>query len=416
MHRFSLPGIAIFSLGLCAVPLALTLSSCQRPAEKEASTLRVGLGGWMTSQFPVLANLSARFASSNDVSLKLYKFGAAPPPYIMQFRQGRCDEDVILASRFDRFAAVRIGGLEDLGPLLPDVPDRLIGPALREARRTGAFREVPYLGEVMVLNYNRRLLTELGISTPAKNWAELQAQAEQIHLQRPNLTPVGLVLNADSEVYYYYPALLGLAGTCEDQKGWPLTDTPAALAALKTLQDWRHRGLCNGVGVDSFSLFRSGDAVYFISWASHGSMAASSLGSENVGFVPLAGPAYVSFHRGVVPSHRPHPALAAHYLRDVMLSPAFQQAIYAAGKVGVLKEDFASTRLPAAILPLRDQLEHGSIGPSTPYNIDRVNLAIHQAVQGVATGQLTPEEAIRQMTAASRAEQAAIQERQAAQP
>lgn len=359
----------------------------------------------MLAQFPVLAEVSEKFTQSEGAGpVKFYKFGAAPPPYIMQFRKGRCDEDVILASRFDRFAAAKLGALEDLEKWLPGTLDTLIAPAAQEACRTGKFREVPYLGEVMVLNFNRQILAEAGIKTPASNWRELEEHANILLAAKPRATPLALVLNADSEVYFFYPMLLGLAGTCSDKDGWPLTDGPAVAEALNSLRRWREKGLCNGVGADAFSLFRSGDAAYFISWASHGTMAAASLGPGNVGFAPLPGPAYVSFHRGVVPKDRPHVGMAARYLSEVLLADEMQHAIFAAGKIGVRKVDFESADLPAAIRPLRQHLEHGSSGPTAPFNLDKLSLAIHKAVQGVATGQLTTGEAISTMTSTREAE------------
>lgn len=365
----------------------------------------------MLAQFPVIAELSRKFAQSEAAGpVKFYKFGAAPPPYIMQFRKGRCDEDVILASRFDRFAAAKLGALEDLEKWLPGTLDSLIAPAAREACRTGEFREVPYLGEVMVLNFNRQLLAAAGIQTPATNWRELEEHAGILLAATPRVTPLALVLNADSEVYFYYPMLLGLAGTCAETDGWPLTDGLAVTEALNSLRRWREKGLCNGVGADAFSLFRSGDAAYFISWASHGTMAAASLGDANVGFVPLPGPAYISFHRGVVPKGRPHAGMAARYLSEVLLSDEMQRAVFAAGKIGVRKADFFEAEdLPPSVRPLREHLENGSSGPTAPFNLDKLNLAIHKAVQGVATGQLTTGEAISDMTSTRDAERKATQ-------
>lgn len=394
-------------LGTMIVIIVLTACGMQK---SQPPTLRVGLGGWMLSQFPVLRELSEHFSEEYKLLIKFYKYGAAPPPYIMQFRRGRCDEDVILASRFDRFAAARIHALENLSQNLPPgTLGRLIEPAAREAQRTGSFVELPYLGEVIVLNYNRRLLAEAGISEPARSWEELEKQAAIIKTKLPRITPLALVLNADSQVYFYYPMLLGLAGTCEDSQGWPLTKGDATRTALQKLQDWSTAKYCNSVGSDAFSLFRSGDAAYFISWASHGAMASSSLGDDMVGFVPLPGPAYISFHRGAVPKASRLPNEASQFLNDVLLSPAMQSAIYACGKVGVLKADYDSGQLPPWVATIRRQLEHGSIGPSAPYNLEKMELAIHQAVQGVSMGQLSPDQAMKEMTAARMANEALAQ-------
>lgn len=354
----------------------------------------------MLSHFPPLKELSRQFAESHGLAnVKFFKYSAAPPPYIMQFRYGRCDEDVILASSFDRFTAARLGALVNLEEMLPPGTfDRLIEPAVAEARRTGSLIELPYLGEVMVLNYNRKLLAAAGIKEPARTWQELGDQATLIKKNCPGVTPVALNLRESCQTYFYYPILLGLAGTCETSGGWPITEGPVASAALHLLAHWMQAGFCNSVGEDGLSLFRAGQAAYFVSWASHGAMGKVSLGEDAVDFVPLAGPALTSFHRGDVPKTAWSPELASQYLCEVMLSPEMQKAIYDAGKIGVLKADYDSGKLPAWAMSLREQLKHGSIGPTAPVNMEKLERVMHNAIQGVAIGSLSVEQAMQEMT------------------
>lgn len=384
--------------------VAVALVSCGgQKGEGGKDVLHVGLGGWMLSQFPAIVTASEAFSQRRETTVKFYKYGAAPPPYIMEFRYGRCGEDVILAGRFDRMAAAKLGALVDLEKTLPpDTFGRLIDPAAAEAMRTGKFTDLPFLGEVMVLNYNRTLLAKAGIAEPARNWEELEDHAARLRQASPRLVPVAVVLNSDSQVYFYFPSLLGRLGTCEDKKGFPLTEGPAAKEALQRLARWRQAGYCNGVDADAFSLFRSGDAAYFISWASHGAMARASFKEGEIGFVPLAGPAFISFHRGVIPKTTRFPELSGQFLSEVVLGPELQSAIYASGKVGVLKEDFASGRVPAWVMPLREQVEHGSIGPTAPMNLESLDHAIHKALQGIAAGLISPDQAMADMTAARR--------------
>ncbi len=359
----------------------------------------------MLFEYPMLLDVAQDWERKQaDIAVEFVKFGDEPPRYIMQWGQGRSDHDLVLGTSdgIDMFAAVRMGFLADLSERVPgDVWDSLIPSAQNESLRYGGRVNVPVFGEIMVLNYNRDLLREAGIDTPAESWPELEEHAKAIAAALPGKIPIGIRLYEYSDIYWMTPALLGLTGTTEDADGWPLTNGPAVEESLTMLRRWVESSYCNSVDVHPEDAFRSGDAAYFISWASHGSWARRTLGEDVVGVAPLpGGRAYVSFHFGAVPVFGDTVDEAAAFLAEGMLSDTMQRGVFASGKMGVRARDYAAGDIPAWMLPLRQAMEGGYTGVSVQRNIRELNFRIHEIVQAVASGTVTPQQAMERMTQA----------------
>ena len=379
----------------------------QDGAGEHGAALKVGLGAWMLFEYPMLADVARAWERGQaNIAVEYAKFGDEPPRYIMQWRQGRSDHDIVFGTSdgIDMYAAVRMGALADLSGLVPaDTWAGLIPSAQNESLRYGARVNVPIFGEIMVLNYNSDLLRQAGIAAPAGSWQELERHAETIAAALPGKIPIGVRLYEYSDIYWLTPTLLGLAGTTEDEEGWPLTTGPAVEESLNMLRRWVERGYCNSVDVRPEDAFRSGDAVYFISWASHGSWARRTLGDDAVGVAPLpGGRAYVSFHFGTVPVFGENVDKAAAFLAEGMLSDAMQQGVFDSGKMGVRAKDYASGDIPEWMLPLRTAMEGGYTGVSVQRNIRELSFRCHEIVQAVASGSMTAAQAMENMTQARR--------------
>ncbi len=389
------------ALAGAAVCLALSgTAGCSGRGKEDPGLVRVATPSWMFRDFSAALDAMKRdFQDRHEgVRVRYDKFTEPPPQYLLQFRQQRTEQDVILAGGLgsDLFSVMKIRAAEDLGQAVaPEVWGRLIGPAQAAAGRFGAYRGVlPYLGEVMVLNYNRVLLREAGIEGPARTFEELERQAEIIRQRLPTKLPVGVRTYNHASVYWLTPLLLALKGTAHGDDELPLTDGPEVEQALVMLKRWVDKGYANKVDSRPDDMFRSGDAVYYICWASHGSWARRVLGDDVIAVAPLPGKTLISFHGGTVPVFAADPGLAVRWMVDELLSDTMQQAIYTSGKMGVLRKDYEQGNLPGWMFPLREAMENGYVGGLSRFNIYELELAMNDAIQGIVTGQFTPKEAM----------------------
>lgn len=404
MHCAKISWLVLLVIGLSIVLLCSGCPSKSGSAGK-TKTLTVAVGGWMLTEFPELIDMAKEFSQRHPgYTIEYQKTDLATAPFMLQFRQKRTDYDVILGNPtgLDPFAASRINALVKMPDKIDNtVWGNLLDSANAESKRYPGRTTLPYLAEVMVLIYNKSLLSKAGISKPATTWEELEAQAKIIKVKFPDKTPVAVRLEDYSTVYWLRPTLIGLRGTMSDSEGWPLTNDPGVQTSLAMLQRWEKNGYCNGLGVKDIDLFRSSDAAYDITWASRRSWAATELGEKNIGVAPLpGGRAFVSYHFAVVPVYGKDVDMSCKFVTEVMLSDRMGKAFMRMGKMPARKDFYVADKAPAWILALKPALEKGDIGPDAPYGMAALDLALDKEVQAVASGTKAPEKAMADMQAA----------------
>ena len=287
---------------------------------------------------------------------------------------------------------------------------------------------LPWLGEIMALNYRKDVLAEEGLT--AKDVPETYGQLEQVakRLRNPEKKQFGVTFDFSPNFFAqnaYVPMLRALRGTVTDDKGRLDVSSPEARRTFETLKRWYVEGLMPKGALTPYQSaddFRAKIAVFFPNWQSRGFWAIREMkdGEKHIGIGPSPSSkrvgALVAHYIGVVPKASPVAKEAARVLLEAFCYD-LQPGVGKAGKMIVInypydrqRSDYhpaeapkeiaalrslvdAKYRLPEWMLALRPTVDKGYCIPD-PLTWQRVSDIVGIEFQKYLNEDITAEEAL----------------------
>ena len=213
---------------------------------------------------------------------------------------------------------------------------------------------IPLVGEVVGIVCNVPMMKEAGLVDdqgeiiPAKTWNELYDYAKK--LTKDGQTGFGIDWGSNMMLYTYEACLNGVAGTIFKDDGKTLEFTEDKSKAL--LEIWKKLVDEGYTTTDVFAdmdanrtQFKSGQLAMHLAPASRWIEAGETLGTENVGVIPIPGTeehgSLNYIHGMVIPKASKNQELAIQFIKEELLKDSFQQsAINGYGKMSPLKTHY----------------------------------------------------------------------------
>jgi len=261
-----------------------------------------------------------------------------------------------------------------LGEFLPGYLEncRLRDPQTGEQHLYG----LPWLGEIMALNYRRDMLRENGLSDAdvPDTYEGLEAIARK--LRDPAKQQYGVTLDLSPGFFSqnaYVPVLRSLRGSVVDDKERLDVSSPEAAKTFEMLKRWYTQGLMPKGALTPYQSaddFRAKIAVFFPNWQSRGFWAIREMkdGEKHIGIGPAPGSkkagALVAHYIGVIPKASPVAKEAARVLLEAFCYD-LQPGVGKAGKMIVINEPYArqlhpdrsTASVPPSIAKLRSLVD-----------------------------------------------------------
>jgi len=263
------------------------------------------------------------------------------------------------------------------------------GGCSRTDPRTGRenLYELPWMGEVLALNYNRQFFRRAGVERPPRTWAEVEAVCRKLKGLTHDGRPVApLAMNFAQSGFFaqnsYIPLLAAFkkGRGVTDEDGHMDVSGPEAARVFKTLKRWHEAGYISPNCMVQESLeqdLRVLRAAMYPHWQSRGLWAVKDHGEDMIGLAPTPGAqdagSLVCTYGCVVPKCSPVIREAVDFCYETFCTDTygFQTAVSkgwtddltgrlkGGGKMPVMKAMYEREDLPAGILALGRSLEKG---------------------------------------------------------
>ena len=157
----------------------------------------------------------------------------------------------------------------------------------------GKYYGLPFLNDVKYLFYNKKMLSDAGISAPPKTWDELVQQSQTIKQKGIVQYPVAWCWSQAEALVCDYTAISGsFGGQFTDAQGNPTMNTPQNKAALDFMYSTIQGGITNPKSLemledDVLSTFCSGNAAFGLNWTYMYNSAQDPTTSQVVGQVGI---------------------------------------------------------------------------------------------------------------------------------
>jgi len=219
---------------------------------------------------------------------------------------------------------------------------------------------LPWLGEIMALNYRRDVLRENGYSDAdvPETYQQLEALARK--LRDPAKKQYGVTLDLSPGFFSqnaYVPVLRSFRGSVVDERGRLDVSSPEAAKTFEMLKRWYSQGLMPKGALTPYQSaddFRAKIAVFFPNWQSRGFWAIREMkdGEKHIGIGPAPGSrkagALVAHYIGVIPKASPVAREGARVLLEAFCFD-LQPGVGKAGKMIVI--DYPYTRQRSGYRP-----------------------------------------------------------------
>jgi len=162
------------------------------------------------------------------------------------------------------------------------------------------YYEIPWMGEVMALNYNRTFFRQVGITKAPQTWAEVEAACAKLkgmtYKDLP-VAPLGMYW-AQRFAWFIPNCYLGMLAEARgakgvaDEKGRLIISGPEAVGVLETLKRWYQNGYITDLSFSSSALeqaLRVQRTAMYCHWQSRGLWAVADLGADVIGIAPTPG-------------------------------------------------------------------------------------------------------------------------------
>jgi ABC-type glycerol-3-phosphate transport system substrate-binding protein len=365
----SLTIVALLLLGFAAERRLNTY----QPRRGGITTVRVMVDSWQYSEFMSpdedLERVMRAFEKRHpQIKIDLRIMPEANEITLMlPWRANNTPFDLLLTTNNETITRYAEGGfLEPLEELLkPELEAGLLNEFLPgylqncrlEDPRTGQehLYGLPWLGEIMALNYRRDVLRENGVSDTEvpETYEQLEALARK--LRDPAKKQYGVTLDLSPGFFSqnaYVPVLRSMRGSVVDAKGRLDVSSPEAAKTFEMLKRWYTQGLMPKGALTPYQSaddFRAKIAVFFPNWQSRGFWAIREMkdGEKHIGIGPAPGSkqvgALVAHYIGVIPKASPVGKEAARVLLEAFCFD-LQPGVGKAGKMLVIGYPYARQR------------------------------------------------------------------------
>ena len=171
----------------------------------------------------------------------------------------------------------------------PDEPDNVVH-----------YYEIPWMGEVMALNYNKTFFKDVGIARPPETWTEVEQACEKLKgMKHKGLEVAPLGMYWAQRFGWFIPnCYLGMLAEARggkgvtDARGRLLIEGPEAVAVLERLKGWYEKGYITDLSFNSSALeqaLRVQRTAMYCHWQSRGLWAVADLGADVIGIAPTPG-------------------------------------------------------------------------------------------------------------------------------
>jgi len=347
------------------------------PRQGGVTTVRVMVDSWQYSEFMTpdkdLERAIRAFEQRHpEIKIDLRLMPEANEITLMlPWRAGQTPFDLLLTTNNETIVRYAEGGfLAPLDAILkPELDAGLLDEFLPgylqycrlEDPRTGETHlyGLPWLGEIMALNYRKDVLRELGepVDEIPRTYQELEDYARR--LRRPEQKIYGVTLDLSPGFFSqnaYVPVLRSLRGSVEDENGRLDVSSPEAVQTFEMLKRWYTEGLMPKGALTPYQSaddFRAKIAIFFPNWQSRGFWAIRSInesqppgsheGEKRIGIGPCPGServgALVAHYIGVIPKTSPVPKEAARVLLEAFCFD-LQAGVGKAGKMMVIHDPY----------------------------------------------------------------------------
>ena len=401
-------GLAIVALILFGFVAERRLNVYQ-PRQGGVTTVRVMVDAWQYSEFMTpdkdLERVIRDFEKRHpEIKIDLRLMPEANEITLMlPWRANQTPFDLLLTTNNETIVRYAEGGfLEPLDEILkPELKagllDEFLPGYLQYCRlkdpHTGETHlyGLPWLGEIMALNYRKDVLREVGQPDdriPA-TYAELEQYARR--LRNPEKRIYGITLDLSPGFFSqnaYVPVLRSLRASVEDERGRLDVSSPEAVKTFEMLKRWYSQGLMPKGALTPYQSaddFRAKIAIFFPNWQSRGFWAIRSInesagvkrppadgsltpGERQIGIAPCPGSrevgALLAHYIGVIPKASPVRKEAVQVLLEAFCYD-LQPGVGKAGKMIVINEpyyrqmylDRITARVPAPIAKLRSLVD-----------------------------------------------------------
>ncbi len=382
---------------------------CGQGGEAAATVIRLGIASWQMDEFPWEETLR-RYEQAHGGKVKiLYSVlpeGSLNSVLLLWALQGRTKYDVVVA-----WADEEIHPFIDYNWNTPDparrgliinardylTPEQLasfvpafFGGCSRKDPQSGQVNlyELPWMGEVLALNYNKLFFKERGIERPPQTWDEVEAVCQKLKgLSHKGAAVAPLAMVFAQGGFFaqncYLPLLAAYKGgrgvTCE--RGRPDVSSPEAVRVFETLKRWHQAGYVSPNCMVAESIeqdLRVLRAAMYPHWQSRGLWAVKDHGEGAIGIAPTPGAkaagSLVCTYGCIIPKCSPVIRQAVDFCYEAFCTDTygFQTAVSkgwsdphrpgdlkGGGKMPVTREMYRRADLPAGILELGQSLEKG---------------------------------------------------------
>ncbi len=388
---------------------------------KGVSVVRVGIASWQAGEFP-FAEAVRRYEEAQGGRVKVLVTTLPEDSLnamLLSWHFGRTEYDAVLA-----WADEEIFPFIDYNRNSPDPAARslivdvreyltkeelasfvpaMFGGCTRKDEATGAQRsyEIPWMGEVLALNYSREFFKARGVKGVPQTWEEVEAACEKLKGLKDEsgneIAPIAL--NFAQRGFFaqncYVPLLAAYKGErgILDSKGRLDVSSPECARVFETLKRWYDRGYISRhafVSDDVEKDLEVGVTAMYPHWQSRGLWAVAKQKPGAVGIAPTPGAreagSLVATYGCIIPKCAPNPKQAVEVCYEIFCTDkyGFQSGvskgfpdpvtgnISKGGKMPVLRSIYADPELPEGIRALAPALEKGYCAPD-PLNWAKVS-------------------------------------------
>lgn len=265
----------------------------------------------------------------------------------------------------------------------------LLGCSSRTDPGTGAIRTyaLPWMGEVLALNYNKQFFAERGVTVP-RTWNDVERACEQLKGLTFNGQPVAPLIMDFSQSFFfaqncYIPLLCSFkakaGGTLSPSRSWAMDErgrldvsSSEAVTVFETLKRWYDAGYItpNAFVKESISYdLQVGRGAMYPHWQSRGFWAMKTLGPETIGIAASPGSqdvgALMCTYGAVIPKASPVIGETVAFCYEAFCTDryGFQSAIARGTPDPRYPADARRTRGGGPLPVARDLYDHGLLPP-----------------------------------------------------
>jgi len=374
--------------------------------DPSVTVIRLGIAAWEMREFPWRETI-ARYEAEQDgkvhFEITLLPEGAFNS-LLLFWRAGHTEYDVVVA-----YADEEIQPFIDYNRTAKDpakrallinvrdylteeqmntfVPALMDGSSRKDPETGEVFTyEIPWMGEVLALNYNKMFFKMAGIDKVPETWEEVEEACRKLKgltYDGRKIAPISLYF--DQKLPFFgqncYIALLAAfkeGRGVEDEKGRLDISSPEAVRVFKTLKRWYKAGYVSEtsfVGDDVEKDLRVMRSAMYAHWQSRGLWAVADQGADVIGIAPSPGMkdagSLIETYGCIIPKCSPIKEKAAEICYEVFCTDryGFQSGVakgfmrdgkkVGGGKMPAPKTMYEDPELPAGIKKLGLALNRG---------------------------------------------------------